>query len=178
MNKNKTSVTRLIQLLDKPALMKWANKIGLNGIKLSEFRKQSTSHGTNLHKQIESYLMDSTPFEDKMFGENFMYFFRDKEIIEFEKDIENEYFTGRFDIKFKYKDLIYIADFKTNAKGVYFEHKLQLSAYRMASGCDKVAIVSIPDFRFYNIDIEDHKPYEEIMISLSNIFSIKAVLGC
>jgi hypothetical protein len=50
---NKPTVSQLLQLLDKPALLGWANKIGLEGISLDEYRKKSTKGGTDLHKEIE-----------------------------------------------------------------------------------------------------------------------------
>ena len=51
----KPSVTELIGMLDKPGLLNWANKIGLDGIKLEDYRKKSMINGTSLHKQIEDY---------------------------------------------------------------------------------------------------------------------------
>ena len=52
-------------------------------------------------------------------------------LLDFEQKIETEYFQGRYDIKLKWNDKIYIMDFKNNAKAVYFENKLQLIAYSM-----------------------------------------------
>lgn len=173
---SKPSVTELIAMLDKPALMKWANKIGLEGIKLDDYRKKVMNKGTSLHKQIENYFLHKTPFLDADFFSKFEWFMKDKEIISVETKIENDYFKGRYDIKLKFNDLIYICDFKTNCKGVYFENKLQLASYRMAAGCDKIAIISIPLFLFMEINIEDYKPYEQIMINLSNIHNLKTQL--
>ena len=42
-----------------------------------------------------------------------------------EKEIETEYFTGRYDIRFKSEDKIFISDWKSNQRYVYLENKLQ-----------------------------------------------------
>ena len=173
---NKPSVTKIIGLLDKPALLGWANKIGLQGIKLDDYRKKSTESGTNLHKQIEDFILYKTPFEDKNLEVNFNEFFKDKEILEVEKKIETEWFQGRLDIKFKHNDKIFIGDFKSNQKYVYFENKLQLTAYRMAENCDNVVIISIPDFKIVHSGIRDFVPYEKILKCLSFIYTTKESL--
>lgn len=172
----KPSVTQLINLLDKPALMRWANNIGLQGIRLDEYRKKSMSAGSSLHKQIENYFNDNIPFNDEIFFKNFLEFMKDKELIDAEQKVETDYFTGRYDIRLKFNNYIYICDFKSNQKNIYFENKLQLISYQMATKCDRLAIVSIPDFRFLEVNVPDTKPYEQIIINLSSIYSFKQEL--
>lgn len=169
----KPSITELTGLLDKPALLKWANKIGLQGINIDDYKKQSTSNGTNLHKQIENYLLNGFKLDDEKIHEKCVKFFLDKNIISVEKWCENEYFLGRLDIKFEYNGETYIADFKTNCKGIYLEHKLQLSAYRMIEKSEKVAIISIPEFILIPIMDCDFNKCEQIMINLANIYNLK-----
>ncbi len=169
----KPSVTKLIGLLDKPALLKWANKIGLEGIKLDEYRKKSLSDGDSLHKQIESFIRNKTPFTNLELKNNFERYFQNKKIIESEKEIETDYFTGRLDIKIKYNSKIFLCDFKSNQKAVYFENKLQLVAYGMAEQCDGFGIISIPDLTFLPVFVPDRKPYEKILINLSEIYALK-----
>ena len=169
----KPTVTQLISLLDKPALLKWANKIGLQGISLDEYSEKSKQAGTNIHNQIENYIKDKIPFESNLHQMQFDKFFFDKEIIEIEKQIETDYFIGRLDIIYKDRGKIYLCDFKSNQKRIYFENLLQLSAYKMAINADKIAIISIPDFKIINIELIDFKPYQEILINLSNIYKIK-----
>lgn len=169
----KPSVTQLIGLLDKPGLLKWANKIGLQGIKLDEYRNKVMQQGTNYHKQIENYIKYNTPFLDNEFFNNYENFFSDKIIIESESKIETDYFTGRLDIKFKYNNRLYLCDFKSNHKDNYLENKLQLCAYRMATNCDCIAIISLPDMKLFHVNIENYYPYEQILINLSKIFTLK-----
>lgn len=85
MNK-KPTVTELINLLDKPFLLKWANKIGLEGISLDDYRKQSKGDGTNVHRQIENDFKGKLPFENDKFKS-----FKSKyEVLEVEPKIECE----------------------------------------------------------------------------------------
>jgi hypothetical protein len=155
----KPSVTELIGMLDKPGLLNWANKIGLDGIKLEDYRKKSMINGTSLHKQIEDYNLYNKPFINDDYFNKYQKFIEDKEILSVEKIIENKYFKGRYDIKLNYRNKTYICDFKSNQKSVYFENKLQLSAYNMVENCNNVAIISIPDFKFIDINIIDFTPW-------------------
>lgn len=172
----KPSVSKLIGLLDKPSLLKWANKIGLEGINIDDYRKKSMSSGLSYHKQIENFLTKNIPFESEEIQQKCVNFFADKKIICVEKQIENEYFLGRLDIKIEYNGLTYICDFKSNQKNIYFENKLQLISYKMVEKSDKIAIISIPDFTFLPIEIIDYSPYEQILINLSNIYQLKESL--
>lgn len=170
----KPSVTELIKLLDKPALLKWANKIGLQGIALDEYRKNILKAGTSIHSQIEHFIISNIPFENTQDQLNFLEFISGKEIIDVEKNIETEWFTGRIDIIFKYNGKTYICDFKNNQENIYFENVLQLTAYRMAIPCDFIAVIGVPKFKFMPIySIIDYTPYEEIIKSLSNIYTLK-----
>lgn len=169
----KPSVTDLIKLLDKPALLNWANKIGLQGIKLEEYREKSKKDGTSIHKQIEMYIKDNIPFENKLHQLEFDRYFSNKKIISIESNIETEWFKGRQDIRIEFNNRQYICDFKSNQNYIYFENKLQLIAYRMAENCDGLGIISVPDFKFIPVIINDYKPYEEILKLLSNIYKLK-----
>jgi hypothetical protein len=172
----KPSVTELISLLDKPALLNWANKIGLEGIKLEDYRKRSLQNGTSIHKQIEDFINNNHPFENKEHENNFKRYFNNKEILEIEKPIETDLFVGRLDVKFKYNNKVYICDFKTNQKNVYFENILQLCSYWMAEKCDGVGIISVPDFRFIHVSVENFNEYEKIIKSLNTIYTLKQKL--
>jgi hypothetical protein len=68
-------------------------------------------------------------------------------------------------------------DFKNNSKGIYFENKLQLIGYGMAERCDSFAVVSVPEFTIMNFKVDDRRPYEEILKSLSNIYYQKWLIN-
>jgi hypothetical protein len=169
-NLNKPSVTNLIKLLDKPALLNWANKIGLEGIKLSDYRSKVFKQGTNYHKEIEDYLKTSKQIEDPIFHNSIETFFKGIEVLDIEKEFEHDLFKGRLDIRYRKNNEIYISDFKSNQSGIYLENKLQLTAYRMALGCNKVSIISIPNMVNIDVEIEDFQVYEDMLFHLNKLY--------
>jgi len=172
----KPSVTQLTKILDKPALMSWANKIGLEGIRLDEYRKKVMSNGTSLHKQIEMFILNGDLPENETLRERLPLFMENKEVLFLEERVENDYFTGRVDFVFKQNGVTFLCDFKTNQKGVYLENKLQLVSYSMCIDCDELYIINIPSMDLVPVDINDREPYVNIMISLSNIHFNKTQL--
>ena len=173
----KPSVSQLLSLLDKPALLNWANKIGLEGKTLLDIRRQNMSAGTNLHKQVERWLINKTPIENAAYQESVVNFFSDNTIMEVEKQIEHDKFCGRIDVKYQTANGdVYICDFKTNQSRVYRENKLQLAAYRMSEGCDKVAIISIPEMKIIECNITDFAPYEKTILCLSELYKLNEII--
>lgn len=172
----KPSISELIKLLDKPALLKWANKQGLAGIDISVKRKEWLNDGTGIHNQIEDYLRDGKPFANPDTQENFVKFMADKKVLSFEKKLETDYFTGRMDMKMEWNGRSYVIDFKKSAKGIYFENKLQLVAYSMAEPCDSFAIVCYPEFRMMNFSPLDRQPYIDIIKALSQVYKAKKII--
>lgn len=169
----KPHVTELLELLNKPALMNWANKIGLQGVALADFRKEALRKGSSIHRQIENYILDKIPFESMDVQLRFDEFMKDKEVIKVEQVIETEWFTGRLDCILKFNNKTYLCDFKSQ-DGIYFENVLQLIAYRMAIKTDYIAVIGVPKFKFRPIySINDYTPYEEIMKALSQIYNLK-----
>lgn len=173
----KPTVTELIKLLDKPALLKWANQQGLKGINIEKERPKWLTAGVSIHSQIENFIRKGEPFISEVDQSYFKTFIFDKEILGLECKIETEWFTGRYDLKVKWKDKIYIMDFKNHSKGIYFENKLQLIGYGMAEQCDCFAVVSVPQFTVMNFRVENRQPYEEILKCLSKIYTLKSELN-
>jgi hypothetical protein len=173
---NIPTVTKLLNLLDKPPLMKWANKIGLEGVTLEEHYKKSKAKGNSYHNQVEGMIKHNKEIEDPILRGNFHAFFDDSNIIESEKDVTGEYWRGRYDVKFERNGLTYLCDFKSNAKRVYLENKLQLIAYSEIDKVDQIGIISLPDFRYFPVQIKDRKPYIGILRALSHIFQCKQLI--
>jgi hypothetical protein len=167
----KPSVTELIEMLDKPALMKWANKIGLDGIRLDDYKSKAKSQGISLHETVENFLKYGLLSDDENINEKIKKFFSDKEVIGIEQPIENEHFKGRYDIKLKWQGLIFIADFKSNS-GVYFETKLQLAAYNMIENECIPSVIHLPEFLIRPITV-DNTLYGEFIIHLSKLWTLK-----
>ena len=173
----KPSITQLLDLLNKPALIGWANKQGLQGVDIEVSRKKYLNNGTSIHKQIENYITDGVCFSNELHQLSFNNFMEDKEIIDVEKSIETEWFVGRFDASIKYKNKVYLIDYKSNATKIYFENKLQLIAYSMAYPCDAFAVVSVPNFRLIEFDVKEINEYKTIIKSLSDIYKSKLLLN-
>lgn len=174
----KPSISELLGLLDKPALLGWANRIGLEGKTLIEARRANMAQGTSLHKQLERWLLNKTPIQDEAFQESVQAFFADKNVIASEKPIEHEKFSGRLDVKYQTEDgTVWICDFKTNQSRLYRENKLQLAAYRMSEGCDRVAVISIPDMKLIEAEIPDFTPYEEMILHLVEVYRLDRIIS-
>jgi len=168
------SITHLLKLLNKPALLTWANKIGLNGVSLKEYRNKLTNEGTNKHKLVENYLLHGEIFP---FYELLDEALNGYDIVGVEQDFDNGDLSGRIDliIKNRYDDTITIVDFKSSSK-VYLEQKLQLSAYKEMYGADNIAVISFKDWKLKFIDI-DTKKYFNIVLYLNDINKTLAELN-
>jgi len=170
----KPSVSQLLDILSKPALIDWANKQGLLGIDLREKRKRSLAKGSSLHGQIERFVSTGEVMSEKSHQANLERFLSGKNVVSMEEDIETDWFVGRYDAKIEINGKIWMCDYKSGFKGkMYLENKLQLVAYAMAEHSDNLAIIGIPNFVMAPAFIKDRKPYEDILKSLSEIWKLK-----
>lgn len=170
----KPSISELLALLDKPALLGWANKIGLEGKTLSQARSENRARGSGMHRQLEGLLAGKDVEIDPTLKKSALDFFAGKEILATEKPIEHDLFVGRLDVKFKREDgSICISDFKTNQSSVYLENRLQLAAYRMAEGCDCVSIISIPSMNEIELNEVHLDSLQEMIFHLAQIYRLK-----
>jgi len=170
----KPSVTQLLDLLSKPALIGWANRLGLQGVDIKEKRRTSLAKGKSLHGQIERASLGSGDFDSEANRIRFDALMANKSIIGVEKKIETEWFIGRYDSMILDENgQCWIADYKSGFKGrIYLENKLQLIAYTMAVPAD-MAIIPIPQFRFIPVVVPDRNPYEQMLIKLSEIYWLR-----
>jgi hypothetical protein len=173
----KPSVSDLIGLLDKPGLMFWANKIGLKGESLAAYKTKIRNKGTSIHSIVESFSVDGLLSSDDELNKKMINFFSDKEIIDSEQSFETEYYTGRYDVRLKWKGLIYKCDYKSSSK-VYLENKIQLAAYKLAfpDDDDSLAVIHLKDFVISPINL-DMNLYEELLIALSKVYELKYKLN-
>lgn len=172
MNKTPT-VTELLSILNKPALLNWANRIGLQGTSLEEHNRKSKAKGNTYHDQIEKMIKLNKEIEDSILRKNYHAFFDGSDILESEKNVSCEHWKGRYDIKFMRDNKTYLCDFKSNAKGVYLENKLQLIAYAYIENVDCIGIISLPDVKMIEVKVKDAKPYIGILRALSHIYKCK-----
>lgn len=170
----KPSVTELLDLLAKPALISWANKQGLAGIDVAAARKQAKTEGLSLHEQIER-----KTFDDPLHQYNFERFMADKELLDQEVQIETEWFVGRYDARVRWRDQIWMIDYKKASRPtVYFEHRLQLAAYGMGAAADRFGIVAVPGFDMAEAVMRGGRgKHEELVVTLAKAWALRKELG-
>jgi hypothetical protein len=154
--------TTPLGLLAKPALIPWANKLGLQGIEVSKFVDDKASIGSLAHDMILCHFKketadtsDYTANQISAAENSFLSFleWEKKYIIEpilTEAPLVSEKwkFGGTIDLYAKLDGVPILVDFKTGS-GIYDEHFYQCAAYRqllMDNGyeCASVKILNIP----------------------------------
>lgn len=136
--------TTITGILNKPALVGWANRLGLQGIDSSKYVDEKARVGTLAHEMIMKHLKgeeldtrDYTPNQVSA-AENCVlsYFEWEKTnkptpiLIEPPLVSEEELFGGTPDLLAKIVDKIILIDFKTG-KAIYPEYFYQLAAYKI-----------------------------------------------
>ncbi len=136
-------VTTVLGILNKPALVKWANNLGLQGIDSSKYVDDKASIGTLAHQMIADYLRgEATGTEEysKMQidqAENSLLSFFEWEknnhikplLVEEPLVSEMFRFGGTIDCFGKVNGKMCLLDFKTSS-GIFKEMRTQVAAYR------------------------------------------------
>jgi len=136
-------VTTITGILNKPALVKWANNLGLQGIDSTKYVDNLAEVGTLAHYLIMCHLMGATPdtsnCSEKQIdqAENCVLSFLEWEkahhlepiLIETPLVSEAYQFGGTLDCYAKLDGSLALIDFKTG-KAIYPEMIYQLAAYR------------------------------------------------
>lgn len=136
-------VTTVLGILNKPALVKWANDLGLNGIDSTKYVDSAARIGTLIHAMVVSSLMglelDKADYsENEMKQAEVGY----KKFIDWKKqhDVlpllceqsfssEELQYGGQIDCYAKVDGKYTLLDFKTG-KAIYDEYFCQLAAYK------------------------------------------------
>lgn len=166
---NQETVTGLIDLLNKPGLLYWANKIGLNGVSLKAYREQSSNAGIESHNQIELYFKKGIPFEGYEVLEKNLKGFK---TIGVEQDVTNGIIKGRMDLVLEKKGVKYVIDFKSTDT-IYLSTKLQLSTYKHLYGADKIGFISFDRLKLEEINIDTLKYFEMV----KRLYQVKKLLN-
>lgn len=152
------SVTKLISILDKPALLGWANKIGLQGIRLKDYQSKSKKGGNIRHKEVEDYLNHGIEFKG---FEKLKETLKSYKVLGSEVDVNNGFILGRIDIVLEKNKKKYVCDLKSS-KYIYISTKLQLSAYKHLLKADYICFINTEDLELKTIDIDTSKYFEII----------------
>ena len=167
------SVSKLLEILNKPNLLYWSNNLGLKGKSLKEYYEEVKKDGTNKHNEIELYLKNGIKFKGyEVLEKNLLNY----DVISIEETFDNGYILGRVDLILKNKTTneLIVCDFKRN-KSIYLGTKLQLSCYKHLSNCDKIAYINSENFEIKELNINTEKYYEiikrlyQIHILLNNL---------
>lgn len=136
-------VTTVLAVLNKPALVKWANNLGLQGIDSSKYVDEKASIGTLAHRMIADYLRgvdtDTSEYSKVQIdqAENAVLAFFEWEknhpiepvLVEEPLVSERFRFGGTIDCLGKTNGNLCLIDFKTS-KGIFPEMMIQVVAYR------------------------------------------------
>lgn len=137
-------VTTITGVMDKPALLRWANRIGLEGIEMAQYVDELAAIGTLAHYMVECYLKKTTPNLDPYSkdqidaAENSVLKFYEWEkrnkfsVIRSEMQLVSERLQvgGTCDCYCELNGKKTLVDFKTS-KGVFDEHFTQVAGYAM-----------------------------------------------
>lgn len=137
-------VTTILGNLAKPALISWANRMGLKGIDTAKYVDDKAAIGTLIHSMIISHLksekIDTSDYSKNQIdqAENGMLSFYEwektqkimPEFLERPLVSEKYKFGGTFDFFGKINGQTVLMDFKTG-KGIYPEFFYQLAAYSL-----------------------------------------------
>lgn len=193
-------VTTILNTLGKPFLVKWANKIGLQGIKVDEYVNEKAKVGELIHKIIQSRLLkqplDVNGYSDEELRVAEKAFFRyveweNKHIIE-NVEIEKELFSdtykymGRLDIYCKLDGLWTIIDIKTS-KSINIEQEVQVSSYEQLVKennlkVDRVMIINTgkeenSKLEIVEVPFDKISKYFKFFKALLDVYYIKKEIG-
>jgi len=184
------SVTTILSVIAKPNLIKWANKMGLEGINSEEYKKETAKAGTLGHEMIQEYLggIGYAPDLKQFTGDqidsakvslnNFIEWNRSHSIkalnIELPMVSEVAGFGGTIDLYAELDGGKWLIDFKTG-KGIYPEYEYQVAAYEylLSENGYKVDGVRILKMgRSEEGGFEDHVISEKKLNSAMEVFSV------
>lgn len=182
------SVTTILKILNKPAIIKWANSLGFRRQNVDDILAETSEIGTIVHKAIYCYLMDyyfifiSGRFCSKIrlmqHLNNFFEWKKEHTIcpIFMEKQYVSDKFGGTVDFYGIVDDKLTILDFKTS-KRIYSTMFLQLAAYcimleEQGEKVEQVGILIINEQNHKSkfITREELQPYIDTFKKLVDLF--------
>lgn len=183
------SVTTILQVINKPALVTWANKMGFQGIKVDEVLKNTANIGTLAHAIIENWIKykktDFWGYDKKQIiqacqcSKKFFEWAKQQEkfvpiVSEIPLVSEKYNYGGCIDLIANLNGKRTLIDFKTSS-GIWDEAKYQTSAYfNMANengwDCTDILIIRIGREGFETFKVEYKKEAFEVFKSALELF--------
>lgn len=171
------SVTTILGVLNKPALLEWAWKCGCDGLDYKAIRDDAASVGTLAHYLIMCHLKNIEPdtseysAQDIQRAENCLIKYWDWEkgqniepiLVETTLISERYRFGGTIDLFANIDGVMTLIDFKTG-KAIYPEYFYQLSAYRQLLYEADQPLFNL-DMRILRIGRDETEGFEERMVN-------------
>lgn len=184
------SVTQILGVINKPALINWANKMGLQGIKTNEVLRNTADIGTLAHEIIESWIKNRKPnWKDYTQEQRLQackcarrfFEWKDKQekfapiVSEISLVSEKYQYGGCIDLIANLNGKRTVIDFKTSS-GIWDEAKYQTSAYyNMANengfDCVDVMIIRIGRDDFETFKVEQKEQAFEVFKSALTLYN-------
>lgn len=195
-------VTTITGVMDKPALVKWANSLGLRGIDVKEYVDELAIIGKLAHYIIECYIKkvkpdygDYTPNQVSLAENSVIKFFDWEKETGFNRDdvifseqslvSEKHQFGGTLDIYTVLQGKKTLLDLKT-CKGVYGEHKTQVGGgYRLlleenGHPVEQVRILRIgrtEDEGFEDVRVDKQDLHGERFLTCRALYTLNKQIG-
>jgi hypothetical protein len=173
-------VTTIVGLLDKPALVNWANKLGLAGIEVGRYVDDKADIGTLAHDMVVCHLLGK-PCGTDDYSKNqisqaqnavlsFFAWAKSKSIkvlLAEQALISEQYrFGGTFDLYCEIDGIKELLDLKTGS-GIYPEHVLQVAGgYGLLLEENKHLVER---FRILNIPRSENENWGELIVSAGQV---------
>lgn len=168
-------VTTITSLRAKPALVYWANSMGLRGVDTRKYVDKTAVIGTLCHSMVESYLSkcrldlsEYSPADVKRARQAFRKFIvwaksRRIEPVLLEAPLVSETwkFGGTIDVYAKVDGILTLIDLKTS-KAIYDEHKAQVTAYAQLLRENGYAV---DDVRILRIGRSPDEGFEDVKVN-------------
>jgi hypothetical protein len=179
---------------NKDVLVRWANKMGLQGIDTIKYVDDKADIGTLAHRMVECHLtgeeLDSSDYSKNQIdkAENCLISFFEWEkvhkisVIHHELELVSEKlgFGGKLDLHSIIDSIAEIDDLKTGS-GIYAEHYVQVAGYCILADENNIPynqarIINIPrtnDERFDQQVVKNLDLYKQIFLRLLDIYKLK-----
>lgn len=189
-------VTTVLSVLNKPALVKWANNLGLQGIDSSKYTDEAARIGTLIHAMVQCNVTgmkldtsDVTPNQIETAKIGFNKFLKWEEgrklttIMSEQPLVSEEYqYGGTIDWLVKDGEAIVLIDFKSG-KDIYPEMFCQVAAYKKLLEEQEIHVNEVRILRIGRNEEEgfeercipphDVQYYFDIFVSCKNIYDTK-----
>lgn len=189
--------TTITGLLNKPYLVTWANRLGLEGVDSTKYRDEAASVGTLAHAMIQAHLereeLDYSEYSplDVDLAENAVlsYFEWEKQHVvepimcETPLVSDSDLFGGTIDCYCKLDGVPTLLDFKTG-KAIYDEYFVQLAGYKElleqydypVEQCRILRVGRDETEGFEERTVTDTNKYFQIFKNLLNVYYLKKEL--